>query len=176
NPPQVSRILAANGTLLGSEFLQRRTVVPFDAVPEVTKLAFLAAEDARFYEHGGFSLGGFARALWADLRAGAFEQGGSTITQQVAEDVLLGHSRALSRKPREWLLAYRLEQELSKNEILGLYLNNIYLGHGRYGVDEAARFHFGKRAAELDGAEPALLAGIIANPERYSPRRSPELA
>jgi penicillin-binding protein 1A len=103
-------------------------------------------------------------------------QGGSTITMQVAEDVVLGHSRALSQKFREWLLAYRLERELTKDEILGLYLNNIFLGHGRFGVDEAARFYFGKRAAGLDAAESALLAGIIASPERYSPRRSPELA
>jgi len=176
NPPQVSRILSAQGTLLASEFLQRRTVVAFDDIPDVTKLAFLAAEDAYFYEHGGVSWRSIARAAWVDLRAGAIVQGASTISQQVAEDVLLGHSRSFSQKPREWLLAYRLEHQLSKNEILGLYLNNIYLGHGRYGVDEAARFYFGKRAAELDATESALLAGINANPERYSPRRAPERA
>jgi penicillin-binding protein 1A len=177
NPPQVSRVLAADGTLLFSEFIQRRTVVPFSDVPDVTKLAFLAAEDAYFYEHGGIRFLSLARALRANIRAGGRKvQGGSTITQQVAEDVLLGHSRALSQKMREWILAYRLERELSKDEILGLYLNNIFLGHGRYGVDEAARFYFGKRAARLDAAESALLAGIIANPGRYSPRTAPELA
>jgi len=176
NPPQVSRIYAADGTLLFSEFVQRRTVVPFDEVSDVTKLAFLAAEDAHFYEHHGVRLASVARALWANLRAGKKVQGGSTITQQVAEDVLLGHSRALSQKVQEWILAYRLERELGKDEILGLYLNNIFLGHGRYGVEEAARYYFGKRAAALDAAEAALLAGIIASPERYSPRRAPELA
>jgi penicillin-binding protein 1A len=176
NPPQVSRIYAADGTLLFNEFVQRRTVVPFDEVSDVTKLAFLAAEDAHFYEHDGLRFASIARALWANLRAGKKVQGGSTITQQVAEDVLLGHSRAYAQKIQEWILSYRLEHKLSKNEILGLYLNNISLGHGRYGVEEAARFYFGKRAALLDAAEAALLAGIIASPERYSPRRAPELA
>jgi penicillin-binding protein 1A len=176
NPPQVSRIYAADGTLLFNEFVQRRTVVPFEEVSDVTKLAFLAAEDAHFYEHDGLRPVSIARALWANLRAGKKVQGGSTITQQVAEDVLLGHSQAYSQKIQEWILSYRLERTLSKSEILGLYLNNISLGHGCYGVEEAARFYFGKRAASLDAAEAALLAGIIASPERYSPRRAPELA
>jgi penicillin-binding protein 1A len=176
NPPQVSRIYAADGTLLFSEFVQRRTVVPFNQISDVTKLAFLAAEDAHFYEHSGLRLRSLVRALWVNLRAGHKVQGGSTITQQVAEDVLLGHSRSYSQKFREWILAYRLEHELSKDEILGLYMNNITLGHGRYGVEEAARFYFGKSAAQLDAAEGALLAGIIASPERYSPRRAPALA
>lgn len=176
NPPQVSRIYAADGTLLFNEFVQRRTVVPLDQVSDVAKLAFLAAEDAHFYEHDGIRFASIARALWVDLRAGRKVQGGSTITQQVAEDVLLGHSQSYSQKVEEWILAYRLERELSKNEILALYLNNISLGHGRYGVEEAARFYFGKRAAALDAAEAALLAGIVASPERYTPRRAPELA
>ena len=176
NPPQVSRIYAADGTLLFSEFVQRRTVVPFDQISNVAKLAFLAAEDAHFYEHSGVRPRSLVRALWANLRAGHKVQGASTITQQVAEDVLLGHSRSYSQKFREWILAYRLEHELSKDEILGLYMNNITLGHGRYGVEEAARFYFGKSAAQLDAAEGALLAGIIASPERYSPRRAPQLA
>jgi penicillin-binding protein 1A len=97
-------------------------------VPDVTKLAFLAAEDAYFYEHGGINYLALARALWANVRAGKKVQGGSTITQQVAEDVLLGHSRAFSQKVREWILAHRIERELSKDEILGLYLNNISSG------------------------------------------------
>jgi penicillin-binding protein 1A len=176
NPPQVSRIYAADGTLLFSEFVQRRTVVAFDQISDVTKLAFLAAEDAHFYEHPGVRPLSLVRALWVNLRAGHKVQGGSTITQQVAEDVLLGHSRTYSQKVREWILAYRLEHELSKDEILGLYMNNITLGHGRYGVEEAARFYFGKSAAQLGAAEGALLAGIIASPERYSPRRAPQLA
>lgn len=176
NPPQVSRIVASDGTLLATEFTERRTVVPFDQIADATKLAFLAAEDARFYEHGGLSYRGLWRAFWADVRAFGFVQGGSTITQQVAEDVLLGHSRKPAQKIRETLLAFRLEAELSKDEILGLYMNNIFLGHGRYGIEEAARFYFGKRALELDVAESALIAGIIASPERYSPRRAPERA
>ena len=177
HPPQSSRVFASDGTLLFTDYLQRRTVVPFAEVPDVTKLAVLGAEDAYFYEHGAVSLRSLMRAAWAIVKAGGeLVQGGSTLTMQVAEDVVLGHSRALSQKFREWILAYRLERELTKDEILGLYLNNIYLGHGRFGVDEAARYYFGKRASGLDAAESALLAGIIASPDRYSPRRSPELA
>jgi penicillin-binding protein 1A len=91
DPPQMSRILAADGTVLATEFVERRTVVPFQHIPDVTKLAFLAGEDARFYEHGGLSYTGLLRALWVNVRSGGVVQGASTITQQVAEDVLLGH-------------------------------------------------------------------------------------
>ncbi|MEY4548121.1 MAG: hypothetical protein RL685_4316, partial [Pseudomonadota bacterium] len=176
NPPQMSRILAADGTVLATEFVERRTVVPFHEIPEVTKLAFLAGEDAHFYEHGGLSYTGLLRALWVNVRRGGVVQGASTITQQVAEDVLLGHSRTPEHKVRETLLAFRLERELSKDQLFEIYLNNIFLGHGRYGVEEAARFHFNKHVAELNLAESALLAGIVPSPERFSPRRSPALA
>jgi penicillin-binding protein 1A len=175
-PPQVSRIFAKDGTLLASVFTERRTVIPFEDIPDATKLAFLAAEDAHFYEHEGLNYFGVLRALYANARAGRTVQGGSTITQQVIKNVLLDRERSYVRKIRETILARRLEQSLTKDEIFWLYLNHIYLGHGRYGIEEAARYYFGKRAKELDAAESALLAGIVASPEHYSPRRSPEQA
>src|SRR5690606_9829853 len=119
---------------------------------------------------------GLARALLANLKAGRTVQGGSTITQQVVKNVLLDSSRSLRRKVREFLLALRLEQSLTKDEIFWLYLNHIYLGHARYGIEEAARYYFGKRARELGLDESALLAGIIASPENYSPRRDAQKA
>ncbi len=176
DPPQVSRIVAAEGTLLSSVFTERRTVVSFAEISDATKLAFLAAEDAHFYEHEGLNYLGVLRAMWANLRAGRTVQGGSTITQQVVKNILLDRERTYRRKVRETILSRRLEQYLSKDEIFSLYLNHIYLGHGRYGIEEAARYYFGERAAELDAAEAALLAGIVASPERYSPRRVPERA
>lgn len=176
NPPQITRIVARDDTLLAAEFTERRTVIPLDQVPNPAKLAFLAAEDAGFYEHEGINYLGLARALFANLKAGRTVQGGSTITQQVVKNVLLDSSRSLRRKVREFLLALRLEQSLSKDEIFWLYLNHIYLGHARYGVEEAARYYFGKHARDLGLDEAATLAGIIASPEHYSPRRDAQKA
>ena len=170
-PPQVTRVLARDGTVLASLFVERRTVIPFSDIPSHAKLAFLAAEDAQFYEHQGLNYFGMLRAVFANLRAGHTKQGASTITQQVVKNVLLDSERTYKRKIKETILARRLEKELSKDEIFSLYLNTIYLGHGRYGIEEAARYYFGKKAKDLDVAESALLAGLVASPERYSPRR-----
>jgi penicillin-binding protein 1A len=169
-PPQVTRVLARDGTVLASLFVERRTVIPFDEIPSHAKLAFLAAEDAQFYEHQGLNYFGMLRALFANLRAGHTKQGASTITQQVVKNVLLDSERTYQRKIKETILARRLEKELSKDEIFSLYLNTIYLGHGRYGIEEAARYYFGKKAKDLDVPEAALLAGLVASPEKYSPR------
>jgi penicillin-binding protein 1A len=170
-PSQVTRVLARDGTVLASLFVERRTVIPFIEVPSHAKLAFLAAEDAQFYEHQGLNYFGMLRALLANLRAGHTRQGASTITQQVVKNVLLDSERTYQRKIKETILARRLEKELSKDEIFSLYLNTIYLGHGRYGIEEASRYYFGKKAKDLDVPEAALLAGLVASPERYSPRR-----
>ncbi len=175
-PPQVTRILASDGSSLANVFTQRRTVVKVSSIPGHVKLAFLAAEDAHFYEHEGLNYFGMLRALFANLRAGKTVQGGSTITQQVVKNLLLDSARTYRRKARETILARRLEQHLTKDEIFGLYLNHIYLGHGRYGVEEASRYFFGKKTKELTVAEAALLAGLVASPERYSPRRAPKKA
>ncbi|KYF94671.1 penicillin-binding protein, partial [Sorangium cellulosum] len=176
NPPQVTRFLARDGTVLGELFVERRTLVPVTEIPPVMSLAALAAEDARFYKHDGLNYLGMLRALLVNLRSAEARQGGSTITQQVVKNVLLTHERTLDRKMRELLLARRIEQELTKDQILELYLNHIYFGHGRYGVEEAARFYFGKSVRQVTLAEAALLAGIVKGPSIYSPRVNKERA
>jgi penicillin-binding protein 1A len=175
-PPQVTRVLSREGTVLANLFTERRTVVKFADIPNHVKLAFLAAEDASFYQHEGLNYLGMLRALAVNLRSGRSRQGASTITQQVVKNVLLVPERTYERKIKETILARRLEHELSKDEIFSLYLNQIYLGHGRYGVEEASRYYFGKRVRELDVAEAATLSGLVASPERYSPRRDLTLA
>jgi penicillin-binding protein 1A len=175
--PQVTRVLARDGTLLAELFTQRRTVVPIASLPAHVKLAVLAAEDAGFYEHQGLNYWGIARAMLVNLRSRGARQGGSTITQQVVKNLLLSsRERTLSRKIREALLSRRLEQDLSKDGILELYVNNIYFGRGRYGIEEAARDDFGKSAKDLTIAQAALIAGRIANPRDYGPRANMTLA
>ena len=175
-PMQTTRIFGRDGTILSELFTERRTVIPTRDLPPHVKLAVLAAEDASFYEHEGLNYWGIARAFLRNVRSARLRQGGSTITQQVVKNVVLGDERSLRRKVREALLARRLEQELSKDEILDLYLNQIYFGHGRYGIEEAARDVFAKSAKELDVAEATQLAGVIACPESCSPLRHPERA
>jgi len=160
---------------------ERRTVVPFDRIPGVLKNAVLAAEDAHFYEHEGLNYMAMARcALKGVLRAGV-ACGGSTITQQVVKTFLFGDVRPsfasrVKRKVKELVLAPRLEQNLTKDEILFLYLNQIYLGHLRYGVEEAARFYFGKGVEDLTLGEAATLAGVVQSPMRLSPVNHPARA
>lgn len=175
-PPQVTRVVARDGTLLAEVFEERRTVVPIEQIPKAMKLAVLAAEDADFYRHEGLDYLGMLRALYVNLRSAKARQGGSTITQQVVKNVLLTPERTFERKARELLLARRIEQQLGKDEILELYLNHIYLGHGRYGVEEASRYYFGKGVTHLSLAEAALIAGLAKGPSIYSPRVDAERA
>lgn len=170
SPPQVTRVLARDGTLLGEHFVERRTVVKLADVPPHVKLAFLAAEDASFYEHEGLDYPGMLRSIWVNLRSASSRQGASTITQQVVKNVLLTQERTYQRKIKEVILSRKIEQELTKDEILELYLNHIYFGHGRYGIEEAARYYFGKGVAELSLGEASILAGIPKGPSIYSPR------
>ncbi len=169
-PPQVTRVLAADGTVLAELFTERRTLIKIEELPAHVKLAVLAAEDAGFYEHHGLDYLGIIRALWVNLRHKDTKQGASTITQQVVKNLLLTPERTYMRKIREALLARRIEQELTKDEILELYLNHIYFGSGRYGIEEAALGYFGKPAKDLSIAEAALLAGVPAAPNAYNPR------
>lgn len=175
-PPTVSRVFAADGTVIGEFFIEKRYVTPIYRIPEVVQAAFLAAEDANFYQHRGVDPMGIARAALNNYRAGSTRQGGSTITQQVVKALLLSPERSYERKFKELILAFRLERELTKAEILYLYLNQIYLGNGAYGVQAAAREYFDKDVAELDLAEAALLAGLPQAPSRYSPVRHFERA
>src|SRR5690606_28608878 len=124
-PPQVTRVLARDGTLLANLFLERRTVVPIEKIPDPVKIAFLAAEDAGFFQLAGLNYLGMLRAMVVNMRSGPVRQGGSTITQQVVKNVLLDQERRYRHKLRETMLAYRLEQTLTKEQILGLCLNHI---------------------------------------------------
>jgi penicillin-binding protein 1A len=175
-PPQISRVVDRNGRVIAELFDERRTVVSMDEIPRVLVLSVLAAEDADFYRHRGLDYAGILRALVRDVVAGKRMQGASTITQQIVKNVLLSPERTIARKAKELILARRLEQELSKDEILHLYLNHINFGHGRYGVQEAARFYFGKDVSEIGLAEASLLAGLPQAPSRLSPLRHPQAA
>ncbi|MRG92856.1 penicillin-binding protein 1A [Polyangium spumosum] len=176
-PPQVTRVMARDGqVVLGELFVERRTIVDVESLPAHVRHAALAAEDASFYEHQGLDYPGMLRALYKNLRNAKARQGASTITQQVVKNVLLTSARTFDRKMKEVILARRIEQELTKNEILGLYLNHIYFGHGRYGIEEACRYYFGKSIRDASLAQAALLAGIVKGPSIYSPRVSLERA
>ena len=175
-PPETSRVVDRNGELIGEIFSERRTVIPLSQIPPEFVRCTLAAEDADFYRHEGLDYPGIVRALIRDVLEGRAAQGASTITQQVVKLLLLTPERTLARKVRELILARRLEQELSKDEILHLYLNHINYGHGRYGVQEAAQFYFGKDASDLSLAESSLIAGVPQAPARLSPRSHPEAA
>jgi penicillin-binding protein 1A len=171
HPKQVIRVVTDKGDVIGEIFDERRTYVPIEQIPPVVIQAFLAAEDAGFFEHSGIDYVGMLRAVLVNLRSGEKRQGASTITQQVVKTFLLSPERTFRRKFQEIILARRLENALKKDEILALYLNQIYFGHGRYGVEEAARFYFGKSISEVNAGEAALLAALPKAPERYSPAK-----
>ncbi len=174
--PKISRVFASNGSVIAEFFVERRTVLDPKDCPENVKKAILAAEDAKFYQHAGLSYLGIARAMLVNMWRGKISQGGSTITQQVVKQVLLSSERTYERKFRELLLARLLEKKLTKDEILSIYLSHIYMGHGQYGFVEASNFYFAKPVSSLNLAEAALLAGIVAGPEGYSPIRRQEKA
>lgn len=173
--PAVSRIYAADGTLLGEFAKEWREFVPYEQIPKKLVDAFLAVEDHDYFNHRGLYFKGIARALWANITAGDFAQGGSTITQQVAKQ-FLSAEKSLSRKAKEAILARRLEATYSKRAILAVYLNHIYLGAGAWGVAAAAHRYFQKDLDQLTLAECALIAGLAKAPSAYSPVHRPELA
>lgn len=168
-PPIVTRILSDNGSVIAELYDERRIVVPVTRMPLRLIEAFVAAEDANFFKHRGIDLASIVRAAGKNLMAGGVVQGGSTITQQVTKSLLLTPERSFERKFKEAILAYRIERRLSKEEILFLYLNQIFLGHGAYGVQAAAENYFAKNIEELSLAECSLLAGLPRAPSRYSP-------
>ena len=155
---------------------ENRTLVPLSAMPELLPQAFVSAEDSRFYQHSGVDAWSIIRALIHNIRSGERGQGGSTITQQVARALLLTPEKTYTRKLKEAILAYRIDTTLSKEDILHIYLNQIYLGSSAYGVEAAAQIYFDKRVQDLNLAEIALLAGLPQAPSRYSPFRNFKLA
>ncbi|MEN9787293.1 MAG: hypothetical protein RLZZ299_2557 [Pseudomonadota bacterium] len=170
------QVYDSSGERVDAFYLERRVWVPIDQLPSHVWQAFVASEDRRFFEHRGVDPVGIARALAVNLRGGETRQGGSTITQQLVKNLLVGKERSYRRKLREAVLAYRLDDELDKMQLLELYVNFIALGSGNYGVEAAAQDYFGVSARELDVGQAAMLAGLVPAPSRYSPRHDPQLA
>lgn len=175
-PAVKSQIISKDGVVLGEIGLEDRDIVELTEVPAIVINAFLSAEDSGFYEHTGVDYLGVARAMLANLKAGKVVQGGSTITQQVAKSLLLTSERSVTRKIKDFLLAQKIEKRLSKEEILFLYLNQVYLGGGYYGVKSAFRGYFEKDLGEATVAESALVAGLLVAPGKYSPYVNPAYA
>ncbi len=175
-PPVVSEVFDREGRLVGEFYTQKRRIVPIDEIPRHVQLSFVAAEDGAFFEHEGIDYASIVRAAIANFRQGGIAQGASTITQQMVKSLLLSPERTYKRKMREMILARRIESQFSKDEILFLYLNQIYFGHGAWGIGQAARTYFGKAAQDLTISEAALLAGLVQRPSAYDPLRNPESA
>jgi penicillin-binding protein 1A len=175
-PLVATRVYGIDGSEVFEFYRERRTIVPFEEIPDVVKKAVLASEDAKFYEHGGVNYLAIARCAVRGVFRGRVGCGGSTITQQVVKTFLLQNEWRPKRKLEELVLAPRLEKNLTKDEILFLYLSQIYFGHHRYGVEEASRFFFNKSVRALTIGEAALLAGVVQSPERLSPVKHPQAA
>ncbi|MBK8575716.1 MAG: transglycosylase domain-containing protein [Elusimicrobia bacterium] len=175
-PSLVTKLYDVRGELVTELFIEKRSVLPLPQIPLAMQQAVLAIEDNNFYNHMGIDPLGILRAMGANLRARRLVQGASTITQQLAKNIFLTRERTVSRKVKELLLTLQMERNLSKDEILQLYINQIYFGHGAYGLESAARTFFGKSAQELTLPECALLAGLPKGPERFSPFRRTERA
>lgn len=169
----VSSIYDANDQLIYLFVPDNRIFVSYNRIPKYVKESFLAAEDAEFFKHGGVDPISIVRAFIKNIAYGKLAQGGSTITQQVIKSLVLGPEKSITRKVREAILSYRLESSLTKHEILNLYLNNIYMGHGVYGIEAASQIYFGRHAWEITRAQAALLAGIVQAPSRYTPKKHP---
>ena len=178
-PPQVTKVFCTTTDAAGrpqrvlcAEYFQpegRRTLIRLAELPPHVKNAFLAAEDAEFYQHPGLDWVGMARAGVKNLIPGSRKSGASTITQQVVKNLLLSPERSFTRKAREWILTPRVEEALSKDQILELYVNQVYFGKGRHGLEEAALYYFGKRAKDLSLGEATVLAGTVQSPHRINP-------
>jgi len=175
-PPIITTVFSDDNIKVAEFYKERRVVVPLSDIPQVMIDAFIATEDARFLKHKGIDFFSIVRAFLRNIEAGTIVQGGSTITQQVTKSFFLTPERSYSRKIKEATLAYRIDKTFTKEEILFLYLNQIYLGHGAYGVEAASENYFGKPVKELNLAECSVLAGLPQAPSRYSPFRYPEKA
>lgn len=175
-PSQVTRVYSDDRQVIGQFYIERRLVTPLPQIPKNFINAVIAVEDARFFEHPGLDFVGIARAAWTNLRRGGRVEGASTITQQLARSLFLSSERTFLRKIKELVLAYKIELILTKEQILELYLNQIYFGQGAYGVAAATQTYYGKELKALTLPEAALLAGLPKSPNNYSPMRSPERA
>ena len=168
-PSIATRVYADNNELIDEFFLEDRKIIKVSDLSPYVMQAFIASEDARFMQHGGLDIVSISRAFLKNIAAGHIVQGGSTITQQVAKTLYLSPEKRYMRKVKEAVLAYKIDKYLTKEEILYLYLNHIYLGHGTYGVEAASEGYFGKSARYINIAEAAMLAGLPKSPSNYSP-------
>ncbi len=171
-----SKVYSSDGVLLTTYSYKNRVTVPFCKIPKKVVLAFLAAEDARFFKHPGIDIKAILRAIIIDISKRRVVEGGSTITQQLARSFFLSHKKTIARKIKEMILAFRIERHFSKKEILSLYLNHIYFGAGAYGIEAASNLYFGKHVWDLNLAEAALLAALPKGPSRYCPYNNFKLA
>src|SRR5712692_3523101 len=176
DPSDGSKVYDENDELITEFHVERRIFVPLAQIPKALREAIVATEDARFYSHFGVDPMGIARAIYQNYRRGRIVEGGSTITQQLAKVLFLTPDRSLDRKLKEAVLALELERRYPKDRIIEMYLNQIYFGHGAFGVEAAARTFFGKSVTELSLAESTLLAGLPKAPSTYSPFEHPEAA
>ena len=179
-PPQATVVLARDGSTLGQFFHEKRFPVPLSQISRYIPMAMLATEDAEFYQHDGVSPKAILRAAIANFRSHASgqgkQEGGSTVTQQIIKQLILTPERTYERKMKEAILAWRVERHLTKEEILTVYLNQIFFGNNAYGVEAAARVYFGKHATDITLAESAVIAGLPQAPSAYNPFRHPEAA
>ncbi|HIE64736.1 MAG: PBP1A family penicillin-binding protein [Nitrospira sp.] len=175
-PSLATRIYSDDNKVIGQFFIEKRVFVPLSQMPKVLINAFLAVEDSRFYQHKGFDTLRIMKAFIRNVESMKIRQGASTITQQLARSLFLTPERTLTRKLKELLMARKMEKAIEKDRILEIYLNQIYFGHGSYGVQIAAKTYFGKNVREINLAEAAFLAGLPKAPNHYSPYRHPEKA
>ncbi|MBI5062962.1 MAG: PBP1A family penicillin-binding protein [Desulfatitalea sp.] len=175
-PSAVTRVYSADGVQLAELFVERREPVSLAQIPPALITALLTTEDRAFYEHSGIALRGIARAAIKNVLTGRLSEGASTLTQQLAKTLFLTPRKSFIRKLREAVMAMQLERRYTKDELLALYLNQVYFGSGAYGVGSAARIYFNKKIEELSLAQCALIAGLLRAPSRYSPLVDPQLA
>ena len=175
-PAESTKVYSNDDKVLAEFYLERRTFVPHYKIPDHVKKAFIAIEDTRFYSHPGIDFIGILRALMQDIKAGSMVQGGSTITQQLAKMLFLKPEKSFVRKIKEAVIAVKIEKRYTKDEILGLYLNQTYFGTRAFGIEAAAQTYFGKRSDQLTVSEAALLAALPKAPSLYSPFKHPQKA
>ncbi len=175
-PDIITQITSRDGSTIARYAIERRILISRSEIPAAVRNALIATEDKNFFRHGGVDVPRTVSALMTNVQQGGYAQGGSTLTQQLARAIFLSPRKTLSRKVNEALVAFEIERRYSKDQILTMYANEIYLGHGNYGVEAACRYYFGKGVKDVTLAEAALLAGIVQRPEDQSPFRNPVLA
>ena len=178
NPEQVSKIMSSDGEVLSELYFHKRDVVKIGKIPKNLRNALLSMEDRNFYEHSGLRFQSILRAIIINVITISKKQGASTISQQLARNMYntIGFKKTINRKLKELITAINIEQTYTKSEIMELYLNSVYFGHGRYGVQAASEHYFGKDVDELELDESAILIGLLPAPARYSPINHPDRA